>query len=388
MADVLIGLQWGDEGKGKITNYLAKDYDIIARFQGGGNAGHTIYTEKQEKLVLHHLPSSVLHQDKIHLLGNGMVIDPEILVNEILNLKDKHNIEFFGNLLISNKAHVTFPIHLIEDEENEKFMKIGTTKKGIGPTYCSKYKRDGIRMGDLVNSSELMAKMSNLMSRKILNFYSFYDKYRNFGDYLAGFTCDTSDYLLKEIKKEKKILLEGANGTMLDIDHGDYPYVTSCNTLAAYAPLGVGIPLTEIKNIIGVFKAYSTRVGAGPFPTELKQTSKEFRILQEKGQEYGATTGRPRRCGWLDLVQLKQAIALNNPTYLVITKIDILRYLSKLKVCKQYSSFGQLQYDKFTVHGEMINDQGFFRYIEKSLGKEIRYVSTGPLNDQIIKLTD
>lgn len=322
MNSVVLGLQFGDEGKGKITDFLAKDADIVVRFQGGNNAGHTLYNEGV-KTVLHFLPSGILHEDKICVIGNGTVVNPVALCKEIDELIDKGVKISPDNLIISSSAHVISKKHLELDAEREKEFKIGTTKKGIGPTYESKINRTGCKIGDAEKNHLLFSVEEHEAVLKLTPFIK------------------NTTYLFHEWnKKRKSIVFEGAQGTLLDVDHGIYPFVTSSNTTVGAVSTGAGVPLSYIDKVYGVTKAYTTRVGEGPFPTEL--FNEEGNKLRELGGEYGATTGRPRRCGWLDLVALRYACIINGVTDLVITKVDILEQMDEVKICTGYKYKGNV----------------------------------------------
>ena len=356
--DLLLGLQWGDEGKGKIVDAITSDYDIIARFQGGPNAGHTIEFDGH-KHVLHTIPSGIFNQGSINIIGNGVVIDPAIFLKEINGLK-KFNIDLNSKLFISKRAHIILPTHKIIDATSEASKgkkKIGSTLKGIGPTYMDKTGRNGIRVGDIIDGN-WQKKYDNL-KEKHLNLISNFNQTVDIDldqletEFFEGIKClksfnliESENYLNKSIREGKRILAEGAQGSLLDIDFGTYPYVTSSNTTSAGACSGLGVPPNKIKNIRGIFKAYTTRVGSGPFPTELFDSTGER--IREIGHEYGATTGRDRRCGWLDLVALKYSIQINGVTELNIMKSDVLSSIDKLLVCTSY-----------TIDGEKIN---FFPY--------------------------
>ena len=349
--DLLLGLQWGDEGKGKIVDVFTSKYDIIARFQGGPNAGHTLEFDGQ-KHVLHTIPSGIFHDDSINLVGNGVVIDPVIFKKELDNLA-KHNIDFKSKLLISRKAHLILPTHRLLDAASEASKgkaKIGSTLKGIGPTYMDKTGRNGLRVGDL-ELEDWKDRYRSLADKheKMIAFYDVdvqYDlqelekEFCNAVESLKELTfIDSEEYLHQAMKSGKTILAEGAQGSLLDIDFGTYPYVTSSNTTAAGACTGLGIAPREIGEAFGIFKAYTTRVGSGPFPTEL------FDEVGEKmgriGNEFGATTGRKRRCGWLDLVALKYAVQVNGITQLIMMKGDVLSGFETLKVCTAYRYKGE-----------------------------------------------
>ncbi|MEW6070155.1 MAG: adenylosuccinate synthase [Candidatus Thermoplasmatota archaeon] len=347
----IIGAQWGDEGKGKVTDYYAEHADFIVRFQGGTNAGHTVIVGT-EKFKFHLLPSGILREDKISIIGDGVVVDPEVLLEEIKRLKARGF--KVDNLRISDKSNVIMPYHKITDELEEVSKgkrSLGTTKRGIGPCYADKIARLGVRMSDLLDGKlladkldyiiELKQKMiSALGGEQRLSKVSILKEYLEYGRKLKQYITDTSQIIAEALGKNKNILLEGAQGTLLDIDHGTYPYTTSSNTVAGNACTGSGIPPTKITKIIGVVKAYTTRVGAGPFPTELKDEIGDR--IRDRGAEYGTTTGRPRRCGWLDLVALKYACRINGFTSLAITKIDVLSGLPRLKVCASYKYKDQI----------------------------------------------
>ena len=346
--DVLLGLQWGDEGKGKIVDVLTNKYDIIARFQGGPNAGHTLEFNGI-KHVLHTIPSGIFHKDSINIIGNGVVIDPVIFEKEILDI-DNLDIEM-SELLISKKAHLILPTHKLLDAASEKAKgknKIGSTLKGIGPTYMDKTGRNGIRVGD-ISSNNFEEKYNKLKKKhiQILDFYDFeYEleeletSWFNSLSTLKRFShIESEHYIHKSIKNGKKILAEGAQGTLLDIDFGSYPFVTSSNTITAGACTGLGVAPNKVGEVIGIFKAYCTRVGSGPFPTELFDDI--GKRLGKIGNEFGATTGRPRRCGWIDLPALKYAININGVTQLNMMKADVLSGLDVIKVCTHYLHQGK-----------------------------------------------
>ena len=348
--DVLLGLQWGDEGKGKIVDVLTNDYDIIARFQGGPNAGHTLEFDGI-KHVLHTIPSGIFRENAINIVGNGVVIDPIIFKKEIDAL-NKMNIDLVSKLLISKKAHLILPTHKILDAASEKAKgksKIGSTLKGIGPTYMDKTGRNGLRVGDMSSADfkdsydKLVEKHSRLLNNDFMDFnLSELEKEWFEGiETLKTFQhIDSEHYLFQAQKNGKKILAEGAQGTLLDIDFGSYPFVTSSNTISAGACTGLGIAPNKINDVFGIFKAYCTRVGSGPFPTELFDEVGEF--IGKVGNEFGATTGRKRRCGWIDLPALKYAIAINGVTKLMMMKADVLSNLKSIKVCTHYEYNGEL----------------------------------------------
>ena len=348
--DVLLGLQWGDEGKGKIVDVLTQDYDIIARFQGGPNAGHTLEFDGI-KHVLHTIPSGIFHKNAINIVGNGVVIDPIIFKREVDALNKMH-VDLHEKLLLSKKAHLILPTHKILDAASEKAKgksKIGSTLKGIGPTYMDKTGRNGLRVGD-INSSEFKNRYDNLVakhSKMLNNDFMDFDLDSLEKDWFEGikilksFThIDSEHYLHKAQKNGKKILAEGAQGTLLDIDFGSYPFVTSSNTISAGACTGLGIAPNKIGDVIGIFKAYCTRVGSGPFPTELFNEVGEF--IGKVGNEFGSTTGRKRRCGWIDIPALKYAITINGVTKLMMMKADVLSNLKNIQVCTHYKYNGKL----------------------------------------------
>ena len=348
--DVLLGLQWGDEGKGKIVDVLTQDYDIIARFQGGPNAGHTLEFDGI-KHVLHTIPSGIFHKNSINIVGNGVVIDPIIFKKEVDALKEM-DVDLTKKLLLSKKAHLILPTHKILDSASEKAKgkaKIGSTLKGIGPTYMDKTGRNGLRVGDISSSEfknrydKLVAKHSRMLDNDFMDFdlNSLEKDWFEGIEVLKSFTHIDSEHYLHQAQKEgKKILAEGAQGTLLDIDFGSYPYVTSSNTISAGACTGLGIAPNMIGDVFGIFKAYCTRVGSGPFPTELFDEVGEF--IGKVGNEFGATTGRKRRCGWIDIPALKYAIAINGVTKLMMMKADVLSNLDKIQVCTHYKYNGEL----------------------------------------------
>ncbi|NQT06981.1 MAG: adenylosuccinate synthase [Candidatus Omnitrophica bacterium] len=347
---VLIGAQWGDEGKGKIIDILSAKADYIVRYQGGNNAGHTVVVNKKE-IILHLVPSGILHDNKKCIIGNGVVVDPEALIKEINHLK-KHKIKVDENLLISDRVHIIFPYHNLLDSLREEKMKgkIGTTKRGIGPCYSDKVNRCGIRMVDLLNEKLFLEKLKvnveekNEFLKKIYGHSGFsYDelaqKYLGYAKTISKFICDTSIILAKAIKKKKYILFEGAQGTLLDIDHGTYPFVTSSNATAGGACTGAGVSPANISKIIGVVKAYTTRVGEGPLPTIFDKDLMDR--IQKKGREFGATTGRPRRCGWFDGVVARHSAMINGLTEVALTKLDVLDELDEIKICTAYEYNGR-----------------------------------------------
>lgn len=349
---VLIGAQWGDEGKGKITDFLALQAEMVVRYQGGNNAGHTVVVG-DKTFKLHLIPSGILHGDKMCLIGNGVVIDPGVLLEELASLEEQGIST--ANLRISPRAHVIFPYHKsidMAEEERKGNKKIGTTCRGIGPAYTDKAARDGIRMVELINREELAENLKNVMAAKNLlmtnvygssmpfDYHGILEQYGGFGEKLSPYVANVSILVNDAIDAGKKVLFEGAQGTLLDIDHGTYPYVTSSSPIAASACLGAGLGPTKINTVVGVAKAYITRVGEGPFPTELHDGVGE--LIREKGFEFGTTTGRPRRCGWYDAVIARYAARINGLGYLAVTKLDVLSGLDKLKICTGYQYRGEV----------------------------------------------
>lgn len=418
---VVIGTQWGDEGKGKIIDYLSQNADMVVRFNGGNNAGHTVVT-KDNKFQFHLIPSGILNPNVIPVIGNGVVIDLEALINEIDDLQNRRiNIK---KLKISSNSHLVMPYHRILDEARENMlgkMKIGTTKRGIGPSYTDKASRSGIRVQDLLNMRifkkklEVALKEKNTILTKIysldpLDFDEIFEKFKYLSNRISNYISDTSKLINDALNKGKNVLLEGAQGTFLDIDHGTYPFVTSSSTISASACIGSGIGPKKIDKILGVTKAYTTRVGYGPFPTEIK--GKTGDMLREKGSEYGATTGRPRRCGWLDMVLLKYAKRINNITSFIITKLDVISFLDNIKICYGYSYRGNSYYglpytqnifskvsplyENFLGWKKEISNirdfndlpkeaKNYLKQIEKTLNVPIDIISIGPERDQLIK---
>ena len=351
MANVIIvGAQWGDEGKGKIVDLLTQYVDIVVRFQGGNNAGHTIVI-KGEKFVFHLIPSGILYENKKCIIGNGVVLDPEVLIGEINELKKRGYFTDDSQLMISEETHLILPYHRKIDIARERIFKIGTTGRGIGPAYEDKVARCGIRMVDLLDEKIFRKKLEdNLIQKNIylvqvlkeerFEFSEIFDKYLHFKNQLEKYVKDTSMVLHEEIRRGKHILFEGAQGALLDLDHGTYPYVTASNTVAGNACAGSGIGPTMIDSVIGVAKAYTTRVGEGPFPTELKDQLGEK--IREMGGEYGSTTGRPRRCGWFDAVVVNHSIRINGIREIAVTKLDVLNDFDKIKICVEYRLNGKV----------------------------------------------
>jgi adenylosuccinate synthase len=345
-AVVIVGAQWGDEGKGKVTDYLAKDADVVVRYQGGNNAGHTIVVGPST-YKFHLVPSGMLHRDKVCVLGNGMVIDPEVLITELDKLESE-GVDT-SRLRISERAHIILPSHKLLDlhaEERKGAAKIGTTGRGIGPAYRDKVNRSGVRVGDPTDAESLKRKVAQHFAEHhseigetdwtVERTVAYVTKAHS---RLAPHVCDTSVFINERLDEGGRVLLEGAQGTLLDIDHGTYPFVTSSNPTAGGACIGAGIGPTRINVVMGVSKAYTTRVGSGPFPTEL--TDEAGVRMREAGREYGTTTGRPRRCGWLDLVALRYAVRVNGMTHLAITKLDVLDELDEIRVCTAYRVAGK-----------------------------------------------
>ena len=418
--DLILGLQWGDEGKGKIVDVLTEDYNIIARFQGGPNAGHTLEFDGI-KHVLHTIPSGIFHDNKLNIIGNGVVIDPVILKTEIDKLHEL-NVDLSNKLMISRKAHLILPTHRLIDKASELSKgkkKIGSTLKGIGPTYMDKTGRNGLRVGDL-ELDGWEEKLNNLIKKHlnlVNNFNVDFDF--NIQELTVEFTesikflkkikfIDSEHFLNKSIDEGKKVLGEGAQGSLLDIDFGTYPYVTSSNTTSAGACTGLGIAPNKINKVYGIFKAYTTRVGSGPFPTELFDSTGER--MAKIGNEFGATTGRPRRCGWLDLVSLKHSITVNGVTDLIMMKGDVLSGIDKIKVCTKYNYNGEVvDYMPFSIMDENIepiyeeidgweeditqaksynnlplNFKNYVTFLEDKLNLKIKIVSVGPDRKQTI----
>lgn len=353
---VVIGVQWGDEGKGKVVDLLAREADIIVRFQGGNNAGHTLVVDGQ-KTVVRLIPSGVLHAGKVCVIGNGVVVDPQVLVEEIDTLQQQGCLTDPALLKISETAHLIMPYHKAIDLARERLRgegRIGTTGRGIGPTYEDKTARVGIRFVDLLDEKIFGEKLAHnlhekniylgaILQEQALDYRQIFDSYCHLRARLAPYITNTSRYLHQEISRGRKVLFEGAQGTMLDVDHGTYPYVTSSNTVAGAVCAGAGIAPRHIHNVIGISKAYTTRVGSGPFPTEL--FGPEGEKLRRDGGEFGTVTGRPRRCGWFDAVVVRTAARLNGLTSLALTKIDVLSGLPTLRICTRYQYRGQ-HYDE------------------------------------------
>lgn len=420
MVDAILGLQWGDEGKGKIVDYFARNYDIIARFQGGPNAGHTLYIGDR-KVVLHQIPSGIFHEDKTNLIGSGVVLDAVTLKKECEAVA-AFGVDYRKNLFISERTHLILPTHRALDKASEIAKgddKIGSTLKGIGPAYMDKTGRNGLRVGDLLRKD--FDQHYEKLKDKHLLLLSNFDVQEDITQweeeffaaiaFLRTLNIINGEYFINEqIQKGSKVLAEGAQGSMLDVDFGTFPFVTSSNTMSAGICSGLGIAPQKIKEIIGITKAYCTRVGSGPFPTELFDESGEF--LRKTGNEFGSTTGRPRRCGWIDLVALRFACMINGVTSIVMTKADILDELTTLKTCTSYNIDGVLS-DKvpFQMHGAEINPvyqdfngwatnisqvrtyaempgemNTYINHINSYLGVPVKYISNGPGREQIVSI--
>ena len=418
----VIGLQWGDEGKGKIIDILARDYDIIVRYQGGGNAGHTLVIN-DEKYVFHLIPSGILHPGKKCVIGNGIVLDPGLFLDEVAELS-KRNVNVNGNLFISDRAHVVFPYHkkldlLIEKQKGD--LMIGTTGRGIGPCYTDKMARNGIRIAELYHKEHFKMKLEKTIEEKNRLFVNLYDaepiswkevyeEYSAYADKISPFVCDTIELMAKAISDNKRILFEGAQGTLLDVDFGTYPYTTSSNAAACGASSGVGISPKQIHNVLGIMKAYITRVGSGPFPTEV--VGKLGDHIREKGGEFGATTGRPRRCGWFDVVAAQHSVKINDVDSAVMTKLDVLDDQETVKICTGYKS-GKKIYHSFPADLDALdvcepiyeevpgwmedtskvrnrddlpkNAINYIQTIERHLRLKIEMISVGPERLQVVR---
>lgn len=420
MVDVILGLQWGDEGKGKIVDYFAPNYDIIARFQGGPNAGHTLYVDGK-KTVLHQIPSGIFHQNTMNLIGNGVVLDPVTLKREC-DIVESFGIDVKKNLFISQRTNIILPTHRALDKASELAKgesKIGSTLKGIGPAYMDKTGRNAIRVGDLLDKSFTTNYIKlRLKHQKLLDNFHFIEdisaweeEFFEAIEFLRTLNIVNGEYFVNDhISKGKKVLAEGAQGSMLDIDFGTFPFVTSSNTISAGVCTGLGVAPQQIKDVLGVTKAYCTRVGGGPFPTELDDATGEE--LRKVGNEFGATTGRPRRCGWIDLVALKYACMINGVTQVVMTKADVLDKFEDLKVCTSYIVNGKetaevpFQMSRVKVDPIYKDFKGwnqdtssvrdaaslpsdmtsYIKFINEYIGAPTRYVSNGPGREQIVKL--
>ncbi|MCX7833906.1 MAG: adenylosuccinate synthase [Ignavibacteria bacterium] len=418
---VLTGLQWGDEGKGKIIDLLSPEYDIVVRYQGGANAGHTIVFNNK-KFILHLIPSGIFTKGVKCVIGNGTVIDLDALIEEI-NLLKSEGISIKNRLFLSKDAHLVLPYHKLVDSINEsKTDKIGTTKRGIGPCYIDKYARTGIKIQDLNHPTKVKEKLDrNISFLKrvyndskeilILDSEGILEKLLHKYEIIKDFVIDTQYFLYKSYTQGKRILMEGAQGTLLDVDFGTYPFITSSHPVAGGASVGTGIPPTLIKEVIGIFKAYTTRVGEGPFVTELKNEIGDE--ILKLGNEYGATTGRPRRCGWLDLVALKYSCRINGVTSMIMTKTDVLNNFDEVNVCVKYE-IEEKKVDRFVTDCELLNlakpvykqFKGwkhdisrckrkkdlpknlikYIEFIENYTSVKVAYISTGASREQFVKL--
>jgi adenylosuccinate synthase len=419
---LIVGAQWGDEGKGKVVDLLSADANIVARYQGGANAGHTIVFEGKQ-YILHLIPSGILNPGVKCIIGNGVVIDPIALINEIKMLED-HGIDVKGRLFISHKAHLIMPYHKMLDQAREKQSTnaIGTTGRGIGPSYIDKARRTGIRIVDLLDRNSFEEKVkenleeSNQILSKIygyseLDIQEITESYLEFDHQIDPYITDTTLLLNEAIKNGENVIVEGAQGALLDLDHGTYPFVTSSNPTSGGACTGLGIPPTSINTIIGIVKAYSTRVGNGPFPSEQLNDIGEF--LRKEGAEFGATTGRPRRCGWLDLVALKYSVMINGISEIALTKLDVLNKFEEIQVCVGYSINGKNlksfpadlpSFDKITLEYKTFkgwncdlsgisdfnllpdNVKVYIAFIEEFTGAKVTIISTSPdRKDTIIR---
>ncbi|MEI7963804.1 MAG: adenylosuccinate synthase [Chitinophagaceae bacterium] len=418
MVDVILGLQWGDEGKGKIVDYFASNYDVIARFQGGPNAGHTLYVDGK-KIVLHQIPSGIFHEGKTNLIGNGVVLDPVTLKRECGNVAAM-GIDYKKNLYISERAHLILPTHRAIDKASELskgIEKIGSTLKGIGPAYMDKTGRNGLRVGNLLDKSFTTEYIKlRLKHQKLLDSFNFQEdisaweeEFFDAIDFMRDFKIVNGEYFINDkISKGNRILAEGAQGSMLDVDFGTFPFVTSSNTISAGVCTGLGVAPQKIKEVFGVSKAYCTRVGSGPFPTELLDETGE--LIRKTGNEFGSTTGRPRRCGWIDGVALQFACMINGVTQIIMTKSDILDNLDTLKVCNGYKINGEEKsyvpfqmnkvqieplYKSFDGWKQDISSIGnyadlpvqmknYIEYLNGYLKVPVKYISNGPGRDQIV----
>ncbi len=418
---VVVGAQWGDEGKGKLIDILSQDTDITVRYQGGNNAGHTVVVGKEE-YIFHLLPSGILHKDKVCVIGNGVVIDPEILLKEITGLEKRGFRITSKRLKISGRAHIILPYHKILDglRESKRRSKIGTTGRGIGPCYADKVARCGIRVIDLLNPRVLKLKLEdnlkekNEIFRKVFGVKGYrlqetYKQYLAYGRKIRPFVCDTAIYLNEAIEKRYAVLFEGAQGTFLDLDFGTYPFVTSSNSIVGGVSAGTGVPPTKIDKIIACVKAYTTRVGEGPFPTEFSTGLME--VIRSKGKEFGATTGRPRRCGWFDSILVRYSVIINGISELAIMKLDVLDDLPEIKICVGYRHRSKV-YREFPMDTEVVkevkpiyetmagwqsstrgireyrhlpkNARAYIERLEELLKVKVKYISIGTKRDEII----
>lgn len=418
MVDVILGMQWGDEGKGKIVDYFAKDYQVIARFQGGPNAGHTLYIH-DKKVVLHQIPSGIFHADKINLIGNGVVLDPVTLKKECEAVAAL-GVDYRKNLYISERTHLILPTHRALDKASELSKgneKIGSTLKGIGPAYMDKTGRNGLRVGDILDKNFTTQYIKLRMKhQRLLDNFNFQEDITQWEEeffdaieFIKGFKIVNGEYFINEkIKQGMRVLAEGAQGSMLDVDFGTFPFVTSSSTISAGVCSGLGIAPQHIRDVIGITKAYCTRVGSGPFPTELNNEQGDF--LRNAGNEFGSTTGRPRRCGWIDLVALRFAVMINGVTQIVMTKADVLDALEELMVCNAYTINGQtteqvpFQMSRLPIDANYKAFKGwntditaikdfagmpaemktYIDYINAYLGVPVKYISNGPGREQIV----
>ncbi len=351
-AVVVVGTQWGDEGKGKVVDILAEHADVVVRYQGGNNAGHTLVVDGH-KTVLHLVPSGVLHRGKVCVIGNGVVIDPAVLIQEIDELRQQGHLQDDACLKISDRAHVIMPYHRAIDVARERLRgegRIGTTGRGIGPTYEDKMARIGVRCADFLDDQsfsdvlqrtieEKNSYLNSMLNEQSLDFDSIHSEYLHLRERVAAYVTDTGVYLSDALRQSKRVLLEGGQGTLLDVDHGTYPYVTSSNTVSGAACTGTGIAPQQISFVVGIVKAYTTRVGSGPFPTEL--VDDVGTRLRQDGDEFGATTGRPRRCGWFDAVVVRYAVRLNGMEGLALTKLDVLTGMDPIRICVAYEHNGK-----------------------------------------------
>ena len=417
----VIGAQWGDEGKGKLIDILSMESDVTARYQGGNNAGHTVVV-KDKEYIFHLLPSAILHKGKVCVIGNGVVVDPQALIKEIEDLLKTGVHVTPKRLKISGLSHVVMPYHRNLDSfrESRRKNKIGTTGRGIGPCYADKINRCGIRVVDLLNPNVFKAKLQDNLAEKNeifervfgvkqFSFDHIYAEYLEYGKTLKPFICDTALYLNAAIDEKKTVLFEGAQGTFLDIDFGTYPFVTSSNSFVGGVSSGTGVPPTKIDEVIACVKAYTTRVGEGPFPTEFSKEFDEF--IRKKGNEFGATTGRPRRCGWFDSVLVRYAVIINGISKLAIMKLDILDGLKELKICVGYKHGGRV-YKDFPMDFGVLNNakpvyetlpgwqdptrgvrdfkklpanaKRYIKRIEELLKVGVKYISVGTKRDEII----
>jgi len=418
MVDVILGLQWGDEGKGKIVDYFAHNYDVVARFQGGPNAGHTLYVDGK-KIVLHQIPSGIFHEEKTNIIGNGVVLDAVTLKRECENVA-AFGVNYKKNLYISERTHLILPTHRAIDKASELSKgneKIGSTLKGIGPAYMDKTGRNGLRVGNLLDKSFTTEYIKlRLKHQKILESFNFQEdisaweeEFFEAIEFLREFKIVNGEYFINDkIQQGQRVLAEGAQGSMLDVDFGTFPFVTSSSTISAGVCTGLGIAPQKIKEVFGVSKAYCTRVGSGPFPTELNDETGE--LIRKTGSEFGATTGRPRRCGWIDLVALQFACMINGVTQIIMTKADILDNLDELNVCTGYKVNGEeksyvpFQMNKVNIEPMYKSFEGwktditamtdyntlprqmknYIEFLNGFLKVPVKYISNGPGRDQIV----